>query len=180
MTPVVSKGFKVVKDEDNGLISFVANLKELAKDKRIKVGVQGDQAFEKHPDPDGGLGDISMVDLYAVHEFGTIIKNGFGRGIEIKIPQRSSLRATGDANGQKYSAALKKIVTKMVKEPDRTNVDVEMLLLGERVRADVINRIKNRIPPPLKQSTIDRRKNKEDVPLIDEGLLIAALRVVVT
>ena len=174
---MASKAFRIVKDEDQGFLAFFGGIKELSKEKRIKVGIQGKQAEEIHTDSDGGLGDITMVRLGAVHEFGATIDNGFGKGIKITIPQRSFLRSTADANEGKYRKAMQKIVRKLVNAPKKFNADAELMLLGERVRADVILRIKRRIPPPLKPRTIARKG--EDVPLIDTGMLVNSIRTVV-
>jgi hypothetical protein len=46
-----------------------------------------------HPDPDRpDAKPISLRALFDVHEYGTTISNGFGRGIVIRIPPRPAMR----------------------------------------------------------------------------------------
>ena len=111
-----------------------------------------------------------MVDLATIHEFGAPAAN---------IPQRSFVRATGDANAAKYARLQTNIVRRLGKRPRAVDVKRELFVLGEIVRADMIGLIRARIPPTLKPATI-ARKFGEDVPLIDTGQLINSIRSVVT
>lgn len=152
---MASKG--VVRDTDKGFKVFFKGLGDL-DGMTVKVGIQGREAAQIRP------GGISMVELGTIHEFGAPQAN---------IPQRSFIRATADANRRKYERALEKIV----ETPDRARSG--LFRLGEVVRADIIQRIKDRIPPPLQPATV-RRKRGESVPLIDTGQLINSIRAVVT
>jgi len=160
---MASRGFRVVRDQDNGFAALFEGIKDL-KGRRVKVGIQGREAAQIRP------GGISMVQLATIHEFGAPNAN---------IPQRSFMRSTADTNKRKYERMMAKSIKKLVRSPETFSVDRELLKLGETVRADIIKTVKARIPPPNKQATIDRKKG-EDVPLIDTGLLINSIRAVVT
>lgn len=45
-----------------------------------------------HQEPDDTRTPIKLKDLFDVHEYGTVIANGFGMGILIRIPARPALR----------------------------------------------------------------------------------------
>lgn len=170
-------GFRILKDQDNGFEAFFNGARSLGHT-RSKVGIQGQEAMETVGDEDGGFGSLTRVKLAVIHEFGAKVKNGFGRGIEIVIPERSFLRSTADENRRKYELVMKRSVRKLVKAPLFFNAKAELFQLGERVRADVIRKIKRRIPPPNKPSTIAQKKG-EDVPLIDTGQLVGSISAVV-
>lgn len=151
-----------VVDRDNGFNAYMKGLKSL-DGARVKVGVQGREAAQIRP------GGISMVDLVTILEFGAPAAN---------IPQRSVIRAVGDANAAKYARLQTNIVRRLGKNPKATDVKRELFVLGEIVRADMINLIRAKIPPPLKPATI-ARKFGEDVPWIDTGQVIGAFSSVV-
>lgn len=189
--------FKIISDKDVGFVAFIKGLKALKKEPRVKVGIQGAEADKIHP------GGISMLKLGAVHEFGArirhpggtpymIVEGGLARFLPkgdpraigvtrphiIEIPQRSFLRATADANKQKYERRLVNSIRKLVRTPNKFNVEKDLFSLGNIVRRDVIKRIKSGIGPPLKAATI-RRKGGESTPLVDTGLLVGSIRSVV-
>ena len=143
------------------LKAFFEGLDELGS-LRVKVGIQGNEAQQIRS------GGLSMVDLGTIHEFGAPRAN---------VPQRSFLRSTADANRSKYERSMAKSVRKLANNPRSFNARGELFLLGERVRGDVIKRIRAHIPPPLAAATIARKG--EDVPLIDTGQLINSIRSVV-
>ena len=151
-----------VVDRDMGFDAYMNGLKDL-DGARVKVGIQGREAAQIRP------GGISMVELATIHEFGAPVAN---------IPQRSFVRATGDANAAKYVRLQTNIVRRLGKRPQAIDVKRELFVLGEIVRGDMINLIRARIPPPLKPATI-ARKFGEDVPLIDTGQLIGSIASVV-
>lgn len=181
-------GHKILKDEDRGFEAFFENLR-IAKGARVKVGIQGDDAarvvgMTKAGRGGGFSGGITMASLGEVHEFGATITNGFGIGLLIVIPQRSFIRSTADANEAKYNARLVRITRNLVKRP-MVNVRGELFKLGERVRRDIINRIrKAEIKQDLAESTKKRKAakagGKVEPALIDEGLLIGSISSVVT
>lgn len=150
-----------ISEKDNGFEAFFRGLRELGS-ARVKVGIQGAEADADH-------GGISTVRLAAVHEYGSM---------DGRIPSRSFLRSTADRNDAKYRRQLARAARRLVKDPEGFNARAELFQLGETVRADVIQTIKSRIPPPNALSTI-RAKRGEDVPLIDTGQLINSITSVI-
>jgi len=148
-----------VRIKDRGLRRFQKRFKGLAKGVSVTVGVQGKEAEEDH---DG----TPVVVVAAVHEFGR--EDG-------SIPQRSYLRSTYDANLRKYKAMMLKGSRGVVKGGPTPKQ--AMFQTGETLREDVVKAIKAGIPPPLAESTIARKKSS--VPLIDTGVLVAAITTVV-
>lgn len=164
--------FKVI-DTDNGFKAFVTNLEDASRS-RVLIGAVGDRGDDIHPDA-----GITNAELLGIHEFGADVKNGFGRGINIKIPQRKPIRGTADANRAKYERHLEAIIAKMALLPRATDVESELRALGERVRGDVIDRIKEGLTPDLKPRT-KRQKQLEGwptTPLIRTGQLIGSIDV---
>lgn len=129
---------------------------------RITVGIHGEEGGATHGAAEGGDG-ITVAEIGAIHEFGTAT-----------VPQRSFIRAWVDealASGElsKLFQAEAKRVLQQRATPEQA---------GERIalacQASVQRRIRDRIPPPLAQSTIDRKSSS--VPLIDTGQLRASIR----
>ena len=82
---------RYVKDNKREQRRILKCLDKLRKNPYVAVGVLQDKPHDEH---------FSMVDLAAVHEFGT--KDG-------KIPQRSFIRSTCDAKQKKYISFLRKL-----------------------------------------------------------------------
>lgn len=124
---------------------------------RVKVGIQtGDGSVDR----DG----ITMAELAMVHEFGS--RDGH-------IPQRSFLRSTVDENERRYVAAMKKELAKI--PSGKATVRGALRQTGERMRSDVIDKIRRGIPPPNAPSTIARKGSS--TPLIDTGQLLQSITV---
>lgn len=162
-------GFRIISDEDRGFEAFFENLRE-ADGARVRVGIQGDEASEIRE------GGISMVQLGVIHEFGAPKAN---------VPQRSFIRSTADVNKPKYEQRLEAIAKRIVKRPGAVDVRGELFKLGERVRKDIINRIrKAEIKQDLAESTKKAKARKAggkvEPALIDEGLLIGSISSTVT
>lgn len=149
-----------VKVKDNRLKAFRKRLKPLSKGITVTVGVQGKEAEGTYKD------GTPVATVAAVHEFGT--QDG-------RIPQRSYLRSTYDANRKKYVATMAKGARKAVK--GGTTAKQAAFEAGETFRADVVKTIKAGIPPPLHPATIAAKGSS--VPLIDTGVLVAAISSVV-
>lgn len=160
--------FRIVSDKDNGFKAFFGSLKAMSSGKSAKVGIQSPESTTKQK-------GITMVDLGLVHEWGATIKNGFGKGIKIVIPQRSFIRSTADVNERKYNEALAKIVNNLVDNPKSFNLTRELTILGEVARRDIVLRMtRGEITPELAESTKERR-GEEGPPLVDTGLLLASI-----
>lgn len=124
-----------------------------------KVGIQAPEAEATRK------GGITNVLLGMVHEFGSE-----------RVPERSHFRSTFDEKQKDYQAELDRIAQAML---DGARLKGEMLLLGEEYRADVLDKIRSSIPPPLADVTVER-KGGETTPLIDTGQYLNSIRVVVT
>lgn len=138
-----------------------AKIGELAKAK-VKIGVLqgGDAEVETEH------GELSIVELAAIHEFGAPAAN---------IPARSFIRATFDsdeglaAQGEFMAEQAEQIIAG--KLAPRT----ALKRIGAWGAAKVRARIRAKIDPPLKPETIRRKTvdgKKGDVPLVDTSHLI--------
>jgi len=139
-----------VTERDTGWNALKKSLRSFGNQK-VSVGVRGTVDFSAP----------TTAALAAVHEFGS--HDG-------KIPERSFLRSTFDKNEKKYKKAAKALAVSAAKRKGSVNLS----LLGEVVRADVIDAIRNReIKQSLAASTTAR---KGDAPaLIDTGRLIQSI-----
>lgn len=93
----------------------------------------------------------------------------------IKIPMRSYIRSTIDANQETYHRIAKDLVTKIVYE-GMTKFKA-LSLMGQKIQADIKRTIVTLKSPPLAKSTI-RAKGSTN-PLIDKGTLLNSVRFVV-
>ena len=143
-----------VVDTDNGLRKFFKRLRGF-DGLEVVVGITAEQGGVPHPN-----GELTIAEIGQVHEFGTD-----------KIPQRSFLRATFDANERKYGDMLEKSAARVVKGE---NPKRGLFVLGETVRADIVDAINNNIGPPLAESTIAAKGSS--LPLVDDRFLVNSLR----
>ena len=153
------KGVKVI---DKGLTQILKRMTVAARGQVASVGVQGDKAqLMEHE-------NSTNVEIYAVHEYGT--KDG-------RIPERSSLRTTFDEKHPAYQKDLDEVGRKFF---GLQKYEGELMLLGEKMKKDVIEKIKSGIPPELAPSTIaSTPKRKGSVPLWNTGQLVNALTSVI-
>lgn len=108
-----------------------------------------------------------------LHEFGGEVMWG---KVRVRIPQRSFIRATVIRNQAKYVTILSRGMTQII-DGDATKAQI-LGKVGALIESNIRETIKRRIPPPLKQSTLDNRKrhgNNTGVPLIDRGDLIRSI-----
>jgi phage gpG-like protein len=145
-----------IKDVDKGLARLLVDLKSL-KGYHAKVGIQGDKAATEHE----GSG-LTIAEVGAVHEYGAP---------SVGIPQRSFLRATLDADPEKWRKELSTQVNRVLKEGAKPKQ--AMMVVAEKLRAAVLKAIDDKIPPPLADATVDRKGH--DTPLIDSGILRGAI-----
>lgn len=154
-----------VTDRDKGFKKTLANLSaaypailvgvlesEGSKPHRLKE--KGPHAVQAHP--------MTVYDIAAIHEFGAP---------EVGIPKRSFIRGYFDESEEKLRKDLAKLIPSIV-QGTRTPEEV-VNLMGVRMVGQIQARIAKRIPPPLKQATIDRKGSS--VPLIDTGQLRASI-----
>jgi len=147
-----------VRVVDRGWRKIADNMKRTPQVK-AKVGIQG-------PEAETDRGGITNAGLASIHEFGSPARG---------IPERSFMRSTFDDKQKNYQKELDRIAGSAL---DGAELEGEMLLLGEQYRADVIDKIRSGIPPPLSEITI-ARKGGEATPLIDTGQLLGSISVVI-
>lgn len=148
-----------VRIDDRGFKVLARRLGQINR-ARVSVGI-----FEDAPPVEEGF---TMASLAAVHEFGS--RDG-------RIPERSFLQSTADVNADEYQQEFERYTDRVVLE-GRT-ASGELFKFGQRVRRDIINRIRTgEITPALEQSTIDRKGSS--TPLIDTGALLGSINARVT
>ena len=147
-----------VIDRDKGWNKLMRRLRKQSKGKpkAVKVGIQGALAVEKG----NRKGEITNVNLAAIHEFGIQDK-------EPKIPSRSFIRSTFDKKEKEYRKQLTKIEVDALK--GRKSVDAGLFQLGLVAVGDIQDTIDRGIPPPLEDSTSDRKGHT--LPLVETGEL---------
>lgn len=127
----------------------------------IKVGVLATQGGNE---PHSENSPITMVELAAIHEFGSPAAN---------IPERSFIRRTMREKQEQikkmFAAAAKGMIER------RLTYQKSCALIGTFLATSVKNRItqEQHIPPPLQPKTIERKGS--DRPLVDTGRLVGAI-----
>lgn len=104
---------------------------------------------------------VSNAEIAAWHEYGTS-----------RIPKRSFLRSTFDANFVFYRKIAKNLGARVVFL--RITRRVALNLLGAKVASDMRAKIRSNIPPALAKGTVEAKGSS--VALIDSGQLIRAVR----
>lgn len=121
----------------------------------VTVGVHESDGAKDHGD------DVTVIDVASFHEFGTQ-----------DIPPRSFIRGWADENEQANAERLRKIAQAIVKgQLQSTEQGLERF--GNFAVGDIQKRIRDRIPPPLAEETIERKGSS--VPLIDTGQLRSSI-----
>ncbi len=147
-----------IKDTDKGYAELRAMLRKVAKDRPYVVaGIRG-QAGAQTYQSEGGGDAISLVEIAAVHEFGS--QDG-------RIPERSYMRSTFDARRDDYERGLRKALKSVV--AGEADIDVELGRLGLVVSGDIQETIATLTDPPLAEYTIKKKGSSK--PLIDTGRL---------
>lgn len=152
-----------VKIIDRGWNKIQKQALKMSRGKAVAVGIQGSEAELVDPKH----GEMTNVELGAIHEFGT--QDGH-------IPERSFIRSTFDENRAKYEKGMKLASQKFFegKKPDG-----ELLLIGEEFKSDIINKVRSGDLKPLAESTMMTREGGA-IPLWKSGQLMNALTAVVT
>jgi hypothetical protein len=154
-----------VRVVDNGYREFWIGLRDL-NGLRAKVGVQAADATQMR-------GNLNMAELMAIHEYGAP-----RAGIDARMP----LRGTLDKNKRAYERDLIEASKRLLRSPRAFNAHRELLIIGEGVREDIVNRMRRgEITPPIKEATARRRGDDPAFapPLADRGLLMNAISAVV-
>jgi hypothetical protein len=149
-------------------------------EKRVKVGILNDS---QHANEDGGDEDISLLELAAIHEFGSPAAG---------IPERSFIRATINGKRDAVNEAIEEIVGLEVKKLLEIAPVSEMQAdaaarralgkLGTKLVSMIRATIRNRqtVGPEdqtLKPETI--RRKGSSLPLVDTGQLVNGLNYAV-
>lgn len=145
-----SASFKTVDHGANALTRrFAVNGAGL----QVKVGL-----LAKADEPHEGT-ELTVADVGTIHEFG------------LGVPQRSFIRGWYDESQEEN----KRIVSVLQKQVLRGEVTQTVALnrFGLKCVGDIQRRIVDGIPPPLAQSTIDKKGSS--TPLIDTGQLRASI-----
>lgn len=119
----------------------------------VAVGILGEAAADEH-------GDATNVDIATVHEFGSDT-----------VPERSFIRATVDAQSGTYRKLARTLASRTLAGlSDKVQA---LALFGQQVEADIKNKIRAGINPPLAPQTIEQKGSS--TPLIDTGQLVNAI-----
>lgn len=141
----------MVVDRDRGYRALMARLREAGT---VRVGVQGDEAGEEHPESPG----VTVAEIAEKHEFG------------VGTPRRSWLRDYVDAEESRIRQRLRNVGVAMVKGQADARQGLE--LLGLATVGEIQERISRGIPPPLSETRIRQKtvQGREGyIPLIDTG-----------
>ena len=142
--------------EFNHVPELLKVLKKLKK-KKITVGVHGD------------VGD-DIFDRATWNEFGTHYKEGDKKG-QIRIPERSFIRAGYDTNKNKIKKDAEKLTRKVVAMELNPSVAAE--LLGDITKGYIQEFAINLSDPPNAESTIKAKGSSN--PLVDTGQMIGSI-----
>ena len=146
-----------VKVIDRGWAKIKKNLAGLRAGKAAAVGVQGPDADKDHGD------GLTNALLATFHEYGG----------DPSPPERSFLRSTMSDHASEYQKELDNIGKGFF---EGGTVEGNLLLAGEKYKADILEKIRSGIDPTLANETIERKRG-EETPLIDTGQLINSLSV---
>jgi phage gpG-like protein len=144
-----------VTDKDLG---WKAIAKQLQRDASVTIGIRGDQNNSRTDGP------ATNVEIATVHEFGGVVAID---GKAVNVPRRSFLRDTVDLNEARYIALIGKMKTSIFTKTISSKQALSVL--GQAVKADMINRINAGIPPANSEITIERKGSSTT--LIDTGQL---------
>lgn len=164
-------GVKIV-DRDKGFNKFLQQAKELSKNSQVAIGVRGQDASEKKTgSTDTGakftpMQAPSLADVATWMEYGTERNGGH-------VPERSYIRSTMTENHTFYVKMMVTLAMKVLDPKSPMPVETALGLAGEKVKMDVMNKIRSNIPPALSPQTTDRKGST--TALIDTGQLINAI-----
>jgi hypothetical protein len=159
-----------VTDHDMGFGRILRELTSLENGAGVYVGIRQKKGSKPAGvrSADGSVKDDSkttIADIATWNEFGAEIRTGPRAGT--KIPERSFLRATVDANGDRYTQLLATQLGAVV--DGKQTPEGGLKILGAAAVRDVQVRIRGGISPANAPSTIEAKGSS--VPLIDTGRL---------
>lgn len=119
-----------------------------------------------------GEGSASLVEIGVWNEFGTERKTPDGKKVK-HVPSRPFMRSSIEMKGREWKALVAR-VNKLVLE-GKIDSEAASEILGQRMQADIQQRIVDLRDPPNAQSTIDAKDGKDN-PLIDTGSMKDAIK----
>ena len=142
-------------------------LKEIEsfKNQAVKIGV-----LEGAKPQDG----TAMAVIAAAHEYGADIKNGFGKGIHIILPERSFIRKWVHRDQEKIAQTMQKLFEAVF--TGRQVAIKALKRLGVYGVGGVKGVILDGLSPPLKAATIKARRNGGSKPLVNTTLLLKGIQ----
>lgn len=145
---------KINKEAEKRLKALI---KKMSKAYKVAVGVLQNEPLQENSQAKAKP-NFTMVDLATVHEFGS--KDGH-------IPKRSFIRSTCDAKAKEYLDIMGKLQGRCF--DGKYTLRQSSGVLGNKISKDIVLAVNSGLMPPLKQSTIKRKKSSK--PLIDTGVL---------
>jgi hypothetical protein len=155
---------KVIVIDNRKVLDKILNQMHILGKNVVEVG-----CLEGEPSPDKSL---PLAAIAAVHEYGAIIKNGFGKNITIHIPERSFLR--------RWTITKKSSINQKILSMVRAvaggvyTASIALKLLGEFGQGGVKESLLTLKVPPLKPATV--RKKGSSKLLIDKAILLNGVR----
>lgn len=167
----------IFTDKDKGWKSMLAQMKVSAGESHVLIGYlrssgtyKDDQSKDKDAGDNGkaqAAAPITMAQLASIHEFGATIKNGFGRGIKITIPERSFMRSTMNTRAGDLTKLVKRVSNSVIS--GKITRKQALGIIGQKVVDWIKGAIDEGIPPPNKSSTVKAKGSSHA--LIDTGQL---------
>lgn len=158
-----------LKDVDKGWRDLLKTVKDLRDGgSYVKVGVQGDDAKVS-------AGEMSVVKLAAIHEFGSRAAN---------IPQRSFIRSTYKRNQRLYLQMLRALLAQVLKKGSGMTIERALSLVGAKMSSDIKRYVTEGegVQPPntpqvflrklMKNTRGFNRTGMAPRPLVDTGQMI--------
>ncbi len=150
---------KDVVFDDRVLQGILRHVKRMDR-AHVKVGVLASKGGDaKH---EGS--DFSLIELMAVHEYGSA---------DGHIPDRAPMRLTFETTQEDFAQFIAKLARAVVM--NQMSLVKALTLLGMKGVAEIKKTItQSDLPPPLKAATIARKGS--DRPLVDTGQLINSIQ----
>lgn len=150
-----------VEDHDRGWKHIADSFRAAKGGMVVHIGVQGIAAGERNENE-----GVTNVELALIHEFGTP---------DNKPPERSFIRSSFDDHKKEYAGMLKAGSERILEG----KLDIEQVVgvVGEKVLADIKQKINDGIDPPNADSTIARKGSS--TPLIDTAQMKNSLTMIV-
>lgn len=176
-------GKNQVVDRDRGWRDLLGRVQALTGGAYAKVGILADseRGGLHQQGPDGKAAPLTVAEIAAVHEFGTV---------DGRIPSRSFVRSTFDEQREALAADARKLVIAVVLD-GRMTADRALNILGLKLASMIRAKITMGagVPPPNAPSTRRRklakggwnRKGKAQTrgqgprPLVDTGRMLGAI-----